>query len=136
MANLINYLVKSKNRVVVMYQGDTAGTTYFDMGPTAFGAGWGDVDFQTKGLTYTSACISRIVAAVAGAGGNIDIGFYGSGTSTRAFTLPWGNITDVNLERMTIPNYSTGSTGLVSITNNLAGGATASVVIEFVTRHV
>lgn len=136
MANIINYLVKSKNRAVVMYQGDTTGITYFDIGPTAFGAGWGDAEFQTKGLTYTSACISRIVAGVAGGGGNIDIGFYGSGSSTRAFTLPWGNIADVNLERMTIPNYSTGSTGLVSISNNLSGGATASVMIEFVTRHV
>lgn len=135
----LDYLVKSKNRCVVMYSCDGAGGNLsFEIGPTAFCSNITEFtgEFATKGLTFTSAALSRVSGSAGGNGGNIELTFRGSSTHYQAFQLPAGSIADISFERATIPNFATGSTGMAIITNNLGGGQTASVMFEFVTRHV
>lgn len=137
MGSRLEYLVRSKNRVVVHFNADTAGGgATFGMDPTIFGpTAWGD--FTTTGLTYNSASISRVVWGVAGVTGSVDLVFLGS-TGFTAFSIPAGGAGDINLERITIPNLAAGATGLFAIQNNLAGASSknATVMIEFVTRNV
>ena len=137
----IDYLSRTKNRCVVSYTCDGAGGNMsFDVGPSAFGSNFTQVGYEnypvaTTGLTYTSAALSRVVASCGGAGGNIEFSFSGA-TSYVGFLIPYQSFQDKNLERFTIPNLSQGSTGMAQIKNNLTGGQTASIVMEFVTRHV
>lgn len=137
MGSRLEYLVRSKNRVVVHFNADTAGGgATFGMDSTIFGpTAWGD--FTTTGLTYNSASISRVVWGVAGVTGSVDLVFLGS-TGFTAFSIPAGGAGDINLERITIPNLAAGATGLFAIQNNLAGASSknATVMIEFVTRNV
>lgn len=135
----LDYLVKSRNRCVVMYSCDGAGGNLsFEIGPTAFCSNITEFtgEFATKGLTFTSAALSRVSGSAGGNGGNIELTFRGSSTHYQAFQLPAGSIADISFERATIPNFATGSTGMAIITNNLQAGQTASVMFEFVTRHV
>lgn len=137
----IDYLSKTKNRCVIAYSSDGAGgNVTFDVGPSAFGASFTQVGAEnypvaTTGLTYTSAALSRVVASCGGAAGNIEFSFAGT-TPYYAFMIPYQSFQDKNLERFTIPNLAAGSTGMATIKNNLSGGATANIVMEFVTRHV
>ena len=134
----LDYLVKSRNRCVVMYSCDGGGgNIQFDIGPTAFCSNITEFtgEFATKGLTFSSASLSRVSGSAGGNGGNIELTFRGT-TSYQAFQLPAGSIADISFERATVPNFSAGSTGQALITNNLGGGQTASVMFEFVTRHV
>lgn len=137
MGSRLEYLVRSKNRVVVHFNADTAGGgATFGMDPTIFGpTAWGE--YTTTGLTYNSASISRVVWGVAGVTGSVDLVFLGS-TGFTAFSIPAGGAGDINLERITIPNLAAGATGLFAIQNNLAGASSknATVMIEFVTRNV
>ena len=134
----LDYLVKSRNRCVVMYSCDGAGGNLsFDIGPTAFCSNITEFtgEFATKGLTFSSASLSRVSGSAGGNSGNIELAFRGS-AHFQAFQLPAASIADISFERATVPNFSSGSTGQALITNNLSGGATASVMFEFVTRHV
>jgi hypothetical protein len=132
----LDYLSKTKNRVVALYSSDGAGGgATFDVGPNAFGATGIDPIYATTGLTFSSAALSRVVGSCGGSNGNIELQFYGT-TNYNAFVIPFSTVCDVNLERITIPNYAAGTTGLFVINNKLGGGATASVMLEFVTRQV
>ena len=134
----LDYLVKSRNRCVVMYSCDGGGgNVQFDIGPTAFCSNITEFtgEFATKGLTFSSASLSRVSGSAGGNSGSIELAFRGS-SHFQAFQLPAGSIADISFERATVPNFSAGSTGQALITNNLGGGQTASVVFEFVTRHV
>ena len=132
----LDYLVKSKNRCVVAYNSDGGGGNIsFDVGPSAFGSLISDTTFATTGLGLTSAAVSRIVGSAGGTNGTIEIAFAGT-SAYQIYQIPAASSFDNNFERFTLPNYSTGSTGMATIKNNLGGGATASFVIEFVTRHV
>ena len=134
MGSRLEYLVRSKNRVVVHYACDAAGGgATFPMDASVFGpTAWGE--YTTTGLTHNSAAISRIVYGAAGTTGDIDLIFLGA-TGFTAFALPCG-AGDFNFERMTIPNLAQGSTGLFAIQNNLgAANKSATVMIEFVTTH-
>lgn len=134
----LDYLVKSKNRCVVAYSSDGGGgNVAFDIGPSAFCANVTEYtsEFATKGLTFTSACLSRVQGSAGGNSGTVEFAFAGS-TPYQAFQLPFSSTTESNFERATIPNLAQGSTGMATITNRLAGGATATVLFEFVTRHV
>lgn len=137
----IDYLVKTKNRCVVAYSSDGAGGNMsFDVGPSAFGSlltavGNENYPVATTGLTNSSAAISRVVGSCGGTGGSLEFVFNGT-TPYTAFMVPYQSFQDKNLERFTIPNLSSGSTGTATIRNNLAGGATANIIIEFVSRHV
>lgn len=134
----LDYLVKSKNRCVVAYSSDGGGgNVTFDIGPSAFCSNITEFtgEFATKGLTFTSACLARVQGSAGGNAGTIEIAFQGS-TNYQAFQIPFASATEANFERATIPNFSTGSTGMATITNRLGGGATATVLMEFVTRHV
>jgi len=137
MGSRLEYLVRSKNRVVVHFNADTAGGgATFGMDPTIFGpTAWGE--YTTTGLTYNSAAISRIVWGTGGVTGTVDLVFLGA-TGFTAYNIPAGGAGDLNLERMTIPNLAAGATGLFAIQNNLAGAAAknATVMLEFVTRNV
>ena len=135
----LDYLVKSRNRCVILYSSDAGGgNIQFDIGPTAFCSNITEFtgEFATKGLTFSSAALSRVSGSAGGNGGNIELTFRGSSTHYQAFQLPSGSIADISFERATIPNFATGSTGMAIITNNLQAGQTASVMFEFVTRHV
>lgn len=134
----LDYLVKSKNRCVVAYSSDGAGgNVEFNIGPTAFCANVTEFtgEFATKGLTFTSAAVARVVGSAGGNAGTIELAFAGS-SAYQAFQIPFASTIDSNFERFTIPNLAAGSTGMATITNRLGGGATASFIIEFVTRHV
>ena len=134
----LDYLVKSKNRCVVAYSSDGGGgNVVFDIGPSAFCANVTEYtgEFATKGLTFTSACLSRVQGSAGGNAGTIEIAFQGA-TNYQAYQIPFASVVEANFERSTIPNFSAGSTGMATITNRLGGGATATVMIEFVTRHV
>lgn len=134
----LDYLVKSKNRCVVAYSSDGGGgNVTFDIEPSAFCANVTEYtgEFATKGLTFTSACLSRVQGSAGGNAGTIEIAFQGA-TNYQAYQIPFASSVDVNFERSTVQNFSTGSTGMATITNRLGGGATATVMIEFVTRHV
>lgn len=134
----LDYLVKSKNRCVVAYSSDAAGgNVEFNIGPTAFCANVTEFtgEFATKGLTFTSAAVARVVGSAGGNAGTIEVAFAGS-SPYQAFQIPFASTIDSNFERFTIPNLAAGSTGMATITNRLGGGATASFIIEFVTRHV
>jgi hypothetical protein len=134
----LDYLVKSKNRCVVAYSSDGAGgNVEFNIGPTAFCSNITEFtgEFATKGLTFTSAAMARVVGSAGGNAGTIEISFAGT-TPYQAFQVPYASTIDSNFERFTIPNLAAGSTGMATITNRLSGGATASFAIEFVTRHV
>jgi hypothetical protein len=123
----LDYLVKSKNRCVVAYSSDGGGgNVNFDIGPSAFCSNITD---------FTSACLSRVIGSAGGNGGTVEIAFAGSAPH-QAFQVPFASVVDANFERFTIQNLSTGSTGMATITNRLSSGATASIVMEFVTRHV
>lgn len=130
-------LVNTKNRIVVMYNTSaTGGNSTFSVGPSVFGPTSGE--FATSGLTFNSAALSRIVWGCDGSAGNIEIKFTGTTAAFTAFIIPAGSVGDVNLEKLTIPNLSSGSTGMASITNTLspATNMAATVIMEFVTRHV
>jgi len=134
----LDYLVKSRNRCVILYSSNGGGgNIQFDIGPTAFCSNITEFtgEFATKGLTFSSASLSRVSGSAGGNGGNIELAFRGS-SHFQAFQLPAGSIADISFERATVPNFSAGSTGQALITNNLSGGQTASVMFEFVTRHV
>ena len=134
----LDYLVKSRNRCVVMYSCDGGGgNIQFDIGPTAFCSNITEFtgEFATKGLTFSSASLSRVSGSAGGNSGSIELAFRGS-SHFQSFQLPAGSIADISFERATVPNFSAGSTGQALITNNLGGGQTASVMFEFVTRHV
>jgi len=136
----IDYLVKSKNRFVVAYSSDGGGgNVSFDVGPSAFGSNLvnqsNEYPVATVGLTFTSAALSRVTGTAGGNGGNIEIAFAGS-TPYQIFQFPSGSAIETNFERFTIPNYASGSTGMATITNKLGGGQTASIILEFVNRHV
>jgi len=135
MGSRLEYLVRSKNRVVVHYGADTSGGgATFPMDHTVFGpTAWGE--YTTTGLTNNSAAISRMVYGCAGTTGDIGLVFAGA-TGFTAFTIPAGAAGDINLERMTIPNMAFSSTGLFAIQNNISGAnKSATVMIEFVTTH-
>jgi len=136
----IDYLVKSKNRCVVAYSSDGGGGNItFDIGPSAFGSllpnPSNEYPQSTTGLTFTSAALSRVTSSAGGNGGTIEIAFQGS-TNYQAYQVPYASATEINFERFTIPNLAVGSTGMATITNRLSGGATASVILEFVNRFV
>jgi hypothetical protein len=136
----LDYLVKTRNRFVVAYSSDGGGgNVSFDVGPSAFGSNLpnpaNEYPVSTTGLTFTSAAISRVVGSAGGGGGNIEIAFAGS-TPYQAYQLPFASAIDGNFEKFTIPNLASGSTGMATITNRLSSGATASFIIEFVSRHV
>lgn len=134
----LDYLVKSKNRCVIAYSSDGGGgNVNFDIGPSAFCSNITEFtgEFATKGLTFTSACLSRVIGSAGGNSGTVEIAFAGS-TPYQAFQVPFSSVVDANFERFTIQNLSTGSTGWATITNRLSSGATASIFMEFVTRHV
>ena len=129
-------LVNTKNRIVVMYNTSaTGGNSTFSVGPSVFGPTSGE--FATSGLTYNSAALSRIAWGCDGSAGNIEIKFTGA-TAFTAFVIPAGSAGDLNLEKLTIPNLSYGSTGMASVTNSLSPSTNmaATVIMEFVTRHV
>lgn len=134
----VDYLVSTKNRCVVAYSSDGGGGNLnFFIGPSAFGAtpNITDTTYATKGLTFTSAALSRVVGSAGGAGGSVTISFAGA-TAYPVFVFPYASSVDNNFERITLPNLSQGSTGMVSIVNTLVSGATANIMMEFVTRHV
>jgi hypothetical protein len=136
----LDYLVKSKNRFVVAYSSDGAGgNVTFDVGPSAFGSNLpnpsNEYPTATTGLTYTSAALSRVTGTAGGNGGNVEIAFQGS-TNYQIFQFPFASAIETNFERFTVPNYAAGSTGMATITNKLGGGQTASIILEFVNRHV
>jgi len=129
-------LVNTKNRIVVMYNTSaTGGDSTFGVGPSVFGPTSGE--FATSGLTYNSAALSRIAWGCGGTTGTIEIKFTG-GTAFTAFIIPAGSAGDINLEKLTIPNLSYGSTGMASVTNTISPSTNmaATVIMEFVTRHV
>jgi len=130
-------LVNTKNRIVVMYNASaTGGNSTFSVGPSVFGPTSGE--FATSGLTFNSAALSRIAWGCDGVTGTIEIKFTGL-TAFTAFTIPAGSAGDVNLEKLTIPNLSYGSTGMASVTNTIGpstNNMSATVIMEFVTRHV
>lgn len=134
----LDYLVKSRNRCVILYSSNgSGGNIQFDIGPTAFCSNITEFtgEFATKGLTFASAALSRVSGSAGGNGGCIELAFRGA-THYQAFQLPAGSIADISFERATVPNYSIGSTGMALITNNLSGGQTASIMFEFVTHHL
>lgn len=134
----LDYIVRSKNRCVVAYSSDGGGGNItFDIGPSAFCSNITEFtgEFATKGLTFTSACLSRVQGSAGGNAGSIEVAFQGS-TNYQAYQIPYATTVDANFERATIQNFSAGSTGMATITNRLGGGATATVMLEFVTRHV
>lgn len=136
----LDYLVKSKNRFVVAYSSDSSGGDItFDVGPSAFGSNLpnptNEYPFSTTGLTHVSAALSRVIGSAGGTNGSIEIAFQGS-TNYQMYQFPAASTVDANFERFTIPNYAAGSTGMATIKNKLGGGMTASIILEFVNRHV
>ena len=136
----VDYLLKSRNRCVIAYTSDgTGGDANFFVGPSAFNSTAtnpsNEYPIATTGLTFTSAALSRVVASCNGTTGYLEFTFSGS-TPYLGFVIPYQSYHDKNFERFTIPNLAAGSTGMAQIKNTLGGGATASVIMEFVTRHV
>jgi hypothetical protein len=140
----IEYLVRSKNRLVVKYScPDGAGSSaWLDIfvGPTAFNHGYtGD-----GGLTSGCAAISRILWGITNTWDyatiypRMEVGFGIGGPSLtgKAAYLASGSMGELNFERTTIPD--TNKTNTLWITNQLTeddGGASV-VLVELVTRQV
>jgi hypothetical protein len=135
MAAQVDYISKTKNRVVVKYtSGITGGDVNFNIGPSVFGPTNGD--FATSGLTYTSASLSRIYYSTGGTGGHVALNFVGSPSNQSVWIIPSENSGEINFERMTISNTSTGGTGYAQFDNNLTNEKDAVIIAEFVTHHV
>lgn len=135
MAAQVDYISKTKNRVVVKYTSDNSGgDVNFNIGPSAFGPTNGD--FATSGLTYTSASLSRIYYSTGGTGGYVALNFVGSSINQSIWIVPSDDSGEINFERMTIPNGSTGGTGYAQFDNNLTNTKEAVIIAEFVTHHV
>ena len=130
----VDYISQTKNRLVVKYtSGVTGGDVNFSVGPNVFGPTGGE--FATRGLTYTSAALSRIYYAIGGTSGHVAINYVaGSGLET-AWILPADSTGEINLERMTVPNSTTGGTGYAQFDNNLSAEKHAVILAEFVTQH-
>lgn len=96
MANSTSYLVRTRNRCVVGVYGDTAGTITFGITNSAFDAN----DSLDSRITNSSACLSRIVYGLSGAGTLLRFGLTG-GT---AFMLSPNSSGSIDFERITLPN--------------------------------
>lgn len=137
MAIASNYLVQTRNRIVVGVVGDnTGGTVSFGVTASAFVNGIsalmpGETSLIDTRITNTSASLSRVCYGVSGP--SVTMGFGSSsqtaGSTGVSFILPQGT-NDLNFERFTVPNGVTNSANGQFYVTAPAGPVT--VYLEFV----
>lgn len=139
----IEYLVRSKNRLVVKYTCEDgaggSGDLSIFVGPTAFNHGYtGD-----GGLTSGCSAISKIIwGSTNNWGYNIPLGGYPfmtvgfGGLTGLASYLAGGSSGELNFERVTVPDKNKTNTLYVSNRLTEDDGGASVVLIELVTRQV
>ncbi len=125
MANSFNYIVKTKNRCVVSVIGDTAGGITFGITGSAFTQPGGYPDFNDPNITNSSACLSRIHYGISGS--SCLLQFLGA-TTGNAYVLTPGT-TEVNFDRMTVPNNAGTPNGIFSV--NVPASTVVTAYLEF-----
>lgn len=130
MANSSSYILKTKDRCVVAFHGDTAGRTIFDIDENAFDSQ--NYPFVITEGTDLRASLSRVAYGISGS--PILIGFAGKNTGLDAnpsLVLAHGH-KEIDLERLALSNKLTEVDSIGRFYVKMPANTVASIYMEFI----